>query len=78
MKYNYITHWSKGIFVIFLLTNFCAYIHGQAQPYIPMAVDSAQWIVILRFEETPAPVDDLWEYYAHGDTLVEGMHYIKI
>lgn len=49
-----------------------------AQTYIPMAVDSAQWIVILRFEETPAPVDDLWEYYAHGDTLVEGMHYIKI
>lgn len=59
---------------MFLISN----IQLKSQNYIPMALDSARWIVKLDYMETPIPVDGLWEYYANGDTLVEGTFYMKI
>ena len=67
----------KLITLIILLAIFLAKV-SVAQPYLPMAVDSARWIVLLNYQETPIPVDDLWEYYANGDTLVGGTFYMKI
>lgn len=50
----------------------------KAQEYIPMAVDGVHWIVKNDLNSTPEPVDDLWEYYANGDTLINDTLYAKI
>ncbi len=52
--------------------------HLNAQEYIPTAVEGAHWIVRLFDNTSPLPVDDLWEYYAEGDTLIEDISYKKI
>ena len=50
----------------------------NAQEYIPTAVEGAHWIVRLYDHTQPNPVDDLWEYYAEGDTMIEDVLYKKI
>ena len=49
----------------------------NAQEYIPIAVEGAHWIVRLDYMNTLEPVDDLWEYYANGDTLIDEVLYTK-
>jgi len=50
----------------------------KAQEYIPMAVDGVHWIVKYDLNSTPYLVDDLWEYYANGDTVIDDALYAKI
>jgi hypothetical protein len=50
----------------------------NAQEYIPMAINGAHWIVKIDFNNTPEPVDDLWEYYAYGDTILDNVLYTNI
>jgi hypothetical protein len=50
----------------------------NAQAYRPMLVDSVRWIVVYDLMESPWDDDIRWEYYALGDTLVNGMDYKKI
>ena len=50
----------------------------NAQEYIPTAVEGAHWIVRLYDNTQPYPVDDLWEYYAEGDTIIDNITYKKI
>ncbi|RLD80805.1 MAG: hypothetical protein DRJ15_06130 [Bacteroidetes bacterium] len=46
--------------------------------YIPIAVDGAQWIVAFDKMSTIWPVDGLWEYFAEGDTIIDGKLYKKV
>jgi hypothetical protein len=50
----------------------------NAQAYRPMLVDSVRWIVVYDLVESPWDDDVRWEYYALGDTLVDGLDYKKI
>ena len=50
----------------------------NAQEYIPTAVEGAHWIVRLYDNSQPNPVENLWEYYAEGDTMIEDVSYKKI
>jgi hypothetical protein len=50
----------------------------KSQEYIPMAVEGAHWIIATDRIETPWLVDDLWEYYAQGDTMINGETYKKV
>lgn len=50
----------------------------KAQEYIPMAVDGVHWIIKYDLTDTPQPVDDLWEYYADDDTIINDVLYTKI
>jgi hypothetical protein len=67
----------KSIAFIALLVTFLASATATAQAYRPMLVDSVRWIV--RYDEIDyfLPVKR-WEYYALGDTLVEGKEYKRI
>lgn len=47
----------------------------SAQPYTPMAVEGAHWIIVLHDEQTVIPVDGLWEYYCNGDTIINNTDY---
>ncbi|MCK4569107.1 MAG: T9SS type A sorting domain-containing protein [Bacteroidales bacterium] len=51
---------------------------SRSQNYIPLAVEGAQWVVAFNHIDTPWLVDDLWEYYAEGDTNINGKTYKKI
>ena len=50
----------------------------NGQEYNPIAVEGAHWIVSYHDINTVEPVDDLWEYYSSGDTLVDSFNYKKI
>lgn len=50
----------------------------SAQEYNPTAVEGAHWIIRFDEMDTFQPVDDLWEYYASGDSVVDGYSYKKI
>ncbi len=50
----------------------------KAQEYIPMAVDGVHWIVKTDRVDTFELVDNLWEYYANGDTIIDDVLYAKI
>lgn len=49
-----------------------------SQEYIPMAVEGSQWIIRNDDQYTPPLVDDLWEYYASGDTCIDNECYKKV
>lgn len=51
---------------------------AKARAYRPMLVDSVRWIVVYDLIDTPWNDDARWEYFALGDTLVNGMEYKKI
>lgn len=51
---------------------------SNAQEYIPTAVEGAHWIVRLYDKTQPNPVENLWEYYADGDTIITDVSYKKI
>lgn len=57
-----------------LLTN----TNSKAQTYLPMAHENAQWIVQLDLNETPMPVDEMWEYRIMGDSSVNSTLYKKV
>lgn len=50
----------------------------SAQDYNPTAVEGAHWIIRFDEMDTFQPVDDLWEYYASGDTTIDNYTYKKI
>lgn len=49
-----------------------------AQSYKPLAVDGVHWIIVFNEDETILPVDQLYEYYCEGDTLLNNVLYKKI
>ncbi len=49
-----------------------------AQNYKPLAVDGVHWIIVVDEDETIFPVDQLYEYYCQGDTIVNDILYKKI
>lgn len=49
-----------------------------AQEYNPTAVEGVHWVIQLDDNSTFEPVDGLWEYFASGDTIVNGLTYKKI
>lgn len=51
---------------------------ANAQEYIPLAVENAQWIVAFDDNSTPIPYDALWEYRVMGDTVVNDFDYKKV
>lgn len=51
---------------------------ANTQEYNPTAVEGAHWIIRFDDMDTFQPVDDLWEYYASGDTTIDGLTYKKI
>jgi len=50
----------------------------NAQEYNPTAVEGVHWVIRLDDNSTFEPVDGLWEYFASGDTIVNGLSYKKI
>jgi len=49
-----------------------------AQEYNPTAVEGVHWVIRYDDNSTFEPVDGLWEYFASGDTIVNGLTYKKI
>lgn len=49
-----------------------------AQEYNPTAVEGVHWVIRYDDNSTFEPVDGLWEYFASGDTVVNGLTYKKI
>lgn len=49
-----------------------------SQDYIPLAVEGAHWVILYDEIESIQPVDDLWEYHALGDTIINNLTYKKI
>jgi hypothetical protein len=66
------------IVLLFYSLFFLLLCQAQGQEYRPLAVDGAQWIVRMDSPETMWPVEDLWEYYCNGDTILDGLTYAKI
>ena len=50
----------------------------KSQEYIPIAVEGPHWIIAYDDVGTPPLVDDLWEYYAFGDTCIGNECYKKV
>ena len=66
----------KRLLIFIIIFQFSTEI--KSQDYIPIAVEGAQWVVAYNHINTPWLVDDLWEYYAEGDTNIDGETYKKI
>ncbi len=49
-----------------------------AQNYLPLAVEDAHWVIRYDKMESIQPVDDLWEYYCTGDTIIDDHSYKKV
>lgn len=66
------------LLLITLILNFVLLHQARSQSYRPMAKDGVHWIVELDHEDTPYPVDGIWEYYCNGDTSINNIDYKKI
>lgn len=62
------------IFILFLMIS----IQSNAQEYQPIAKEVAHWIIKKDLISTIEPVDEIWEYFAQGDTSINGLVYKKI
>lgn len=51
---------------------------SKAQEYQPIAKEGSHWIIKKDLITTIDPVDEIWEYFAHGDTLINDIIYKKI
>ncbi len=50
----------------------------KGQAYIPLAIDSAQWVIANDYVETPYYIDNLFGYRINGDTVINGYKYKKV
>jgi len=51
---------------------------AKGQAYIPLAIDSAQWVIAQDDVETPYYIDNLFGYRINGDTVINGYKYKKV
>ena len=52
-------------------------INAQKEDYIPLAVENAQWLVLIDYPETPFP-DKYYGYKIKGDTIINDTLYKKV
>jgi hypothetical protein len=69
---------TKVTFLKIILIVLAFYTQAKAQDYVPLAVDGAHWLVVKRIHVNPTPFDAIWEYYANGNTVVEGQTYLNV
>lgn len=71
-------HLFLGLLACVLFVGLKGQIAYAQKSYIPMASEGAQWIIRYDKVGTPQPVDNLWEYKAVGDTMIDNYAYKKV
>ncbi len=66
---------NKLIILLLLLTTWQT--QAQKDEYIPLAVENAQWLILLDWIETPYP-DEYYGYKIMGDTTINDTTYKKV